>query len=843
MQMSHTEDSSRGASSAALLIRPLAVMIWLACIAGPEMAYAEEWFNPHSLQKLDDASETINLQDFARPGGQAPGTWRVDIYLNNNFVDSRDVSFVLVNGNLKPQLKASELQAMGVKVKAFPALAALPEDEIITDPGKYIPAADAVLEFNILRLDLSIPQAALTSEARGFVDPKTWDQGLPALFANYGFSGSQTRYDNRPGTWNSNFLSLRSGANLGAWRLRNYSTWSDSKNGGGWNSINTYLQRDIQQLKGQLTAGESATPSEVFDSVQFRGMQLASDDNMFPDSQKGFAPVVRGIARSNAQVTVRQNGALIYQTYVAPGAFAISDLYPTSASGNLEVTIKEADGSERRFTQSFSAAPIMLREGRFKYALTAGKYRSQNSNVATPFFGQGTLIYGLPHNTTVYGGLLGAERYKSAVLGAGYSFGLLGSVSADITQAQTDFTDKTSRKGQSYRIQYAKNINTTGTSVTLAGYRYSTSGFYDFQEANELYTTSQLAWRSGHNKRSKTQLNLTQTLSDWGSVYISGYQQNYWGMSGYERNVSLGYNVSLKGITYGLSYTYSRAPGTNPTDQQFAFNVQVPLSKWLPGSWATYNLNTNKKGKTTQQAGISGTALADNNLNYNLQQSWGNRGTGGSGSASLDYRGTYGEASGGYNYGSDSRQLNYGLQGAIVAHPYGITLAQPLGDTMALVRAPGANGVKVQNNTGVYTDWRGYAVVPYLSTYRKNRIALDSETLGDDVDIDTKTQTVTPTQGALVLANFKTRIGGQALISLRHHGRIVPFGAGVTLESDGEIISGIVGSDGQVYLSGLPDSGKLRVQWGKENDERCLATFKLPAHRPGTLKEVNAECR
>lgn len=63
------------------------------------------------------------------------------------------------------------------------------------------------------------------------------------------------------------------------------------------------------------------------------------------------------------------------------------------------------------------------------------------------------------------------------------------------------------------------------------------------------------------------------------------------------------------------------------------------------------------------------------------------------------------------------------------------------------MRAPGADDAKVQNNTGVYTDWRGYAVVPYVNAYRKNRIALDTSTLGDGVDIDTAVQTVTPTQG------------------------------------------------------------------------------------------------
>ena len=38
---------------------------------------------------------------------------------------------------------------------------------------------------------------------------------------------------------------------------------------------------------------------------------------MLPDSMKGFAPVIRGTAHSNARVIVRQNGYVIYQNYVA----------------------------------------------------------------------------------------------------------------------------------------------------------------------------------------------------------------------------------------------------------------------------------------------------------------------------------------------------------------------------------------------------------------------------------------------------------------------------------------------------------------------------------------------
>ncbi|MCQ6463355.1 fimbria/pilus outer membrane usher protein, partial [Vibrio parahaemolyticus] len=96
-------------------------------------------------------------------------------------------------------------------------------------------------------------------------------------------------------------LNLRSGMNLGAWRLRNYSTWTRNDGNNTWDNIGTSLSRAIVPLKSQLTLGDTSTAGDIFDSVQMRGVQLTSDEEMLPDSQRGFAPVIRGIAKSNAE--------------------------------------------------------------------------------------------------------------------------------------------------------------------------------------------------------------------------------------------------------------------------------------------------------------------------------------------------------------------------------------------------------------------------------------------------------------------------------------------------------------------------------------------------------------
>ena len=185
-----------------------------------------------------------------------------------------------------------------------------------------------------------------------------------------------------------------------------------------WQNIGTWAQRTVIPLKSELVLGDSNTGNDVFDSMGFRGGRLFSSDSMYPDSLQGYAPTVRGIARTPAKVVVRQNGYVIYQSYVQPGAFAITDLNPTSSSGDLEVTVEEKDGTQQRYTVPYSTVPLLQREGRWKYDLVAGDYRSGNSDQDTPFFTQGTLITGLANGFTLYGGTQLASRYTAVAVGA-----------------------------------------------------------------------------------------------------------------------------------------------------------------------------------------------------------------------------------------------------------------------------------------------------------------------------------------------------------------------------------------------------------------------------------------
>ncbi|ELC5004985.1 fimbrial biogenesis usher protein [Salmonella enterica] len=836
-------------------------------------AQAELYFNPRFL--ADDPAAVADLSGFENGQEVPPGTYRVDIYLNDGFMTTRDVTFNRgeKGHGLSPCLTRGQLAGMGVNTAAVTGMNALAADacvpltELITD---------ATTRFDVgqQRLYLTVPQAFMGNRARGYIPPEQWDDGINAGLLNYNFTGNNVHNDTG-GSSNYAYLNLQSGLNLGAWRLRDNTTWSYSSGGSSssnenkWQHVNTWLERDITPLRSRLTLGDSYTNGDVFDGINFRGAQLASDDNMLPDSQKGFAPVIHGIARGTAQVSIKQNGYEIYQSTVPPGPFTINDLYAAGNGGDLQVTIKENDGTSQVFSVPWSTVPVLQREGHTRYALTAGEYRSGNDQQEEPKFFQSTLLHGLPAGWTLYGGTQLADRYRAVNLGVGKNMRDFGAVSLDVTQANATLPDDSDHQGQSIRFLYNKSLSDVGTNIQLVGYRYSTKGYYSFADTTyrrmsgyDVQTQDgviqvkpkftdyyNLAW----NKRGKVQLSVTQQLGRTATLYLSGSHQTYWLTGKADQQLQAGLNAAVDDINWTLSYSLTKNAWQPGRDQMLAVNVNIPFSHWLRSDsksvWrhasASYSMSHDLNGRMTNLAGLYGTLLEDNNLSYSVQTGYASGGEGdssGTGYAALNYRGGYGNANVGYSHSDGFKQMYYGVSGGVLAHANGVTLSQPLNDTVVLVKAPGAGDVKVENQTGVRTDWRGYAVLPYATEYRENRVALDTNTLADNVDLDDAVVSVVPTHGAIVRAYFKAHVGVKLLMTLTHNGKPVPFGAMVTSGSNQS--GSIVADNGQVYLSGMPLAGSVQVKWGEGADASCVASYRLPEEsQRQALSQLSAECR
>ncbi|CAM6679721.1 aggregative adherence fimbria II usher protein AafC [Escherichia coli] len=805
---------------------------------------------------LSGGGKGVDLSLFEE-GGQLPGIYQTDIILNGSRVDSLEMPFhTEKDENGRPYLKTCLTQEMlaryGVKTEEYPALfrslgggSDTSGERGVCADLSAIPQATENYQFAAQQLVLGIPQVALRPLLRGIAPEVLWDDGIPAFLLNWQANAGRSEYrgyikDVEDYFWSS----LEPGINIGSWRIRNLTTWNKSSGQSGkWESLYIRAERGLNSLKSRLTLGENYTPSDIFDSVPFRGGMLSSDESMVPYNQREFAPVVRGIARTQARIEVRQNGYLIQSQTVAPGAFALTDLPVTGSGSDLQVTVRESDGTVQVFTVPFTTPAIALREGYLKYNVMAGQYRSSDDAVEDSTLGQVMGMYGLPWGLTVFGGLQGAEHYQAAALGLGWSLGKLGAVSLDTIHSRGQQKGYNYETGNTWRIRYNKSFELTGTSFTAASYQYSSSGYHTLSDVLETYRDDgRFAYRSTDSRTSRTTVNLSQSLGRWGYLGLNGSRDEYRDRP-HQDYIGASYGASWNRMS--LSVNWSRNHSTrgyygskSRMEDSISIWMSIPLESWLGRSdnniSATAQMQRSTEQNTRYELGLNGRAF-DRRLFWEVHEQMvsGSEYNTDTSRLNLRWSGTYGELAGMYSYSSNMRQINAGMSGSMVAHGEGVTFGQRAGDTVTLVAAPGVSGASVGDWPGVRTDFRGYALAGYASPYQENVITLDPTTFPEDAEVPQTDSRVVPTKGAVVRAGFRTRVGGRALVSLtRQDGSSLPFGAIVTLEGKpGETSgsAGVVDDKGRVYLSGLPETGKLKAQWGENSI--CHADYRLPEEK------------
>lgn len=823
------------------------------CLVGlnTTSAWARDYFDPAFLAD-GDGDMSVDLSQYEVAGSIPEGIYLVDIYLNKQFIISREVRFSKDSqGNVLPELTPQELEKMGVNVQDIEALKSLPATQPVPDLSAAIPHSQVSFDLPTLRLDVSVPQVNLNERVINYVDPKLWDQGIPAALFNYTINGSKNWTHGQSGNADSSsqslFATVNAGLNLGPWRLRSTVNYTASQNNNGWGNTtkttdlrwnNTYLQRDIQSLGAFLTLGETSTEGEIFDGVSFRGAKLVSSTEMTPSNQRGFAPILSGIARTNARITVTQNGYIIYQTNVPPGPFRITDITQATSGGDLVMTVTEEDGSKQITTQAYSTLPLMMRLGDLKYEVSAGRFNSgaYASGSHSPVFLQGTVAYGLLNYLTLYGGVIGSSDYQSVALGSGFSLGDFGAMSVDVTGSKATLPGfDNSVTGAAYRARYSKSMLTSGTSIDLTTYRYATKNFYSFSEANTVGNQWRENWAPwmGERRRSSWQTSISQSLGKWGSIYLRGSRDDFWGSNRVINNVSAGFSSSIKNVSYSINYSENHtkdSSGNWPTNRQIALSFHVPLSLFSNAEMVrsintNYTMTHDNSGRVSHQMGISG-SLLNNKLSWSASQSRNNQRSGASGSLNLGFTGDNASFSMGYGYSPNSRSVNGSMMGGMLLHRHGVVFSSYLGDSVALISAPGVSGVKVSNGNDTTNRW-GYGVAPFLQNYQRNVVTLDMGTLPDGVDIINGSAIVYPTKGAVVEAKFKTRVGRQAMLTIYYEDKPVAFGTIASLINAEEQNSSIVGDGGMVYLSGLPEKGELLVQWGRGADQQCQVSYDL----------------
>jgi outer membrane usher protein len=788
-----------------------------------------EDFDP-SLLRQEGLSQ-IDVSRFAYGSNVTPGKYRIDILVNGNLVSHEEVTFKEGEKNrAEPCLTPDMMKSINLNMDKVPfdARKGLTELAACTDLTHLLPDATVKFDADKQQLNIEVPQIYLQHTARGNIDPALWDSGVPALMLGYYMNGYESHYS-AAGTSRSFYSSVNTGLNIGKWYFRHNGSYNwDQDSGGGYQSTNTYVQRDTEFVRGHLYLGQYYTSGQMFNSVSYTGAQLASDDRMLPASQRGYAPEIRGVAKTNAKVTIRQSGNILYQTTVSPGAFLIDDLGPTGYGGDLDVTIEEADGSIQQYSMPYSSLAQSLRPGAQQFTATAGKLRDYSTS-DKPMFYETTYMRGLTNILTAYTGAQYSESYHSALVGAAVGTPV-GAISADVTQSWSHIGGATGDlTGQSYRLSYSKLINETNSNISIAAYRFSSSGYMDLQTAVQTRNAVEHEGDPDTIWRSKNQfsLSLNQGLpAGLGNLYISSSMQNYWNNNaGYNTQYQVGYSNSYNWLNYSINASRNKA-GNGQDQTTWYLTLSMPLWPGHGGStpYVSMRYNEDSDGGRGEQTNMSGSFGNDNQYNYNVSGSHDNY-SGSSGSVGGSWEGSKATVNGNYSTGSGYNSTSVGMSGGIVAHAGGVTFSPYNSDNYALIEAKGAEGAKVSGYAGAMVDSSGYALSPSLVPYQQNRVAINPEGSDLGVEFENTAQEVVPRAGSVVKVQFKTHTGTPLLIVSAYKGEPLPFGADIFDDDNTHI--GAVSQGGVIYVKVSKPKGTLTIKWGEDTQSQCRVLYAL----------------
>ncbi|RPV99693.1 usher protein [Pseudomonas aeruginosa] len=808
---------------------------------------------------LGPGGRSIDTSRFERGDVIEPGRYRLDLLLNSQWRGVEEVELRRQPGREsavfcydRRLLERAGID-LGKSVRGQDGSSArdpVPEGLVCDPLERYVPGARVKLDIAEQSVYLSVPSYYLSlGSSKTYVDPASWDSGISAALLNYNTNLHVRENHGRSAT--SGYAGLNAGLNLGRARLRHYgtATWS-RRMGSHYQRSSTYVQTDLPAWRSQLLLGENSTSSEFFDAVSFRGVQLSSDDRMLPDSLRYYAPVVRGTASTNARVSVYQRGYLIYETTVAPGAFALDELQTASYGGDLEVRVTEASGEVRSFIVPFATTVQLLRPGTTRYNLTAGRLNDPSLE-RRPNMLQGVYQRGLGNDITAYAGGAFTGSYMSGLMGAALNTPV-GGFSGDVTLARTEVPGDGHLNGSSYRLAYSKNLPNTGTNFSLLAYRYSTGGYLGLRDAafmqDRVARGDQL--ESFSRLRNRFDANISQQLGDGGNLFLNGSSQRYWKGGGRAVNFSVGYSDQWRDVSYSISAQrlrsqyegFSSRERSGDSSTLVSLNLSIPLGGVGRGSPTLNSYLTRDSNSGAQlTSGISGMLGKQGEASYALSASHDRNSRQTSKNASLDYRLPQVELGSSISQGSGYRQLSLKASGGVVAHPGGITAAQTLGETIGLAYAPNARGARA-GYSGSRIDRRGYAVIPNLQPYQLNSVDLDPNGMADDVELRTSSRNVAPTAGAVVWLDYPTRVARPLLVDSRMpSGEPLPFAAEVLDAHSGQSV-GAVGQGSRLVLRVEQDRGSVRVRWGSEPQQQCLVDYAL-GPRETTPPVLQLACR
>ncbi|MCF4972742.1 fimbria/pilus outer membrane usher protein [Pseudomonas lactis] len=773
---------------------PALALVLLLCALIPAKVCAEDssssGFDAQTLQQRGIDPQLASLL-LAAPR-YAAGQHTVSLRVNGQRRDRLTVNFDQ-QGNLcfdRALLDAANLVPPGETEGCHDFLARYPQTLVEPDPAT-------------LTVSLVVPTDALRPVQQ---DISGYETGGFAGLLNYDLSGFYNRFGDDASRFGS--ANTEVGFNAGDWivRSRQVQTWQDGLSRS--THLQAYAQRTFASYQAVLQAGQINLYNPVLSGAQITGVQVLTEHAL---QEQGQGALIQGIANSPAQVEVRQNGALIHSTVVPAGPFALTDVRRLNTRSDVEVTVKESVGGERRFT--VPAAMLGLGLPAPGYSVAAGRVRNVgDAEGEDPWVISGGWTGALHPQLTLGTGVLAASQYRSV----GASLGWLPWLDSQI-QLSTQVSNSQAREkvsGVQTDLSWSQRLGEQWSISAANSWR--SIGYRELEEST--YTRDDSNRDSRY--RDQQSLNLGWSHPQLGA-FSAGVSRsaNFAGDSSSRALASWGTSIGAVSLSASAEWQMG---GRQQQDNAVYLNISVPLgeSRRLR-SWVRNSGGENRTG-----LGI--TEQIDDQLSYRVSAEHDSSDHQVETTLGISALPRYSQLDVSYSR-SDAERSSYqgGARGGVVLHGDGVTFSPyPVRDTFALVSVGDMSGIKLSTPSGpVWTDWQGQAVVPQVAAYGRSPVEVQTRSLPRNADINNGLAMVSAGRGAVERVKFGVGLTRRLLLTVStDQGAPLPAGASVS-SANGEFIT-LVQDGSQVFLPNVLGQSTLWIT--TPQGRRCQLRYSLP---------------
>ncbi|EAB9447522.1 fimbrial biogenesis outer membrane usher protein, partial [Salmonella enterica subsp. diarizonae] len=213
---------------------------------------------------LDNPESTgFDLSSFSRDGSIAPGSYLLDIYLNNKIIRSRYFirTVTPADGQTNFCITPELIDMFALKKNALSHFSFIPDADGGQCQNINTPDSTLVYSPEDQTLSITLPQAWMKYQDPDWVPPSRWNNGVNGILLDYNLLAN--RYMPQQGDTSTSYsLYGTAGFNLGAWRLRSDYQYNryDIGNGSVQSDFylpQTYLFRPLPSLRSKLTLGQT----------------------------------------------------------------------------------------------------------------------------------------------------------------------------------------------------------------------------------------------------------------------------------------------------------------------------------------------------------------------------------------------------------------------------------------------------------------------------------------------------------------------------------------------------------------------------------------------------------